>query len=391
MFDNYSTKGNYNPYTGKPGWIDPYSKISNFYYYNIPSIYRTNYNNLFNYLNNKDSSNYFNIVNNFNYQYKLFFTGLFKLNVNEIEDANQIFNVLRTYKGVDNFITQESTYWFEITSKYLDAATEFEDLYLSAERFEGEKNYSALIDKINNVKNPLNFYHKYLVKYSFEVHTYNYPEAIKALDSLIFYSSDTDLSDTLISNYTNLISYYNNKQNFLVTTANGTFYYRLETLYKNFYAYLIENKISINDLEKACFKLDKSQCSITDTILSRTITDTSKTDETKYNSLSFSTSTFENTKDTLFIISFNFTDSLSYSLYKLKLSSYKIQPLSKSIAYNYDNSKGIEIGSEYLIKDAFVAGLTKKIDNNSKLTSYRLYIYCLKYSNRLSDLSRLFK
>lgn len=23
MFDNYSTTGNYNPYTGKPGWIDP--------------------------------------------------------------------------------------------------------------------------------------------------------------------------------------------------------------------------------------------------------------------------------------------------------------------------------------------------------------------------------
>ena len=30
--DNFSTKGNINPYTGKPGWIDPQSKYSTFYY-----------------------------------------------------------------------------------------------------------------------------------------------------------------------------------------------------------------------------------------------------------------------------------------------------------------------------------------------------------------------
>lgn len=30
--DNFSTKGNTNPYTGKPGWIDPDSKFNTFYY-----------------------------------------------------------------------------------------------------------------------------------------------------------------------------------------------------------------------------------------------------------------------------------------------------------------------------------------------------------------------
>lgn len=30
--DNFSTKGNVNPYTGKPGWIDPDSKYNTFYY-----------------------------------------------------------------------------------------------------------------------------------------------------------------------------------------------------------------------------------------------------------------------------------------------------------------------------------------------------------------------
>ena len=53
MFDNYSTKGNFNPYTGKPGWIDPYSKVSSSYYTAIPDSYRPNYENLFVYLNKK--------------------------------------------------------------------------------------------------------------------------------------------------------------------------------------------------------------------------------------------------------------------------------------------------------------------------------------------------
>ena len=30
--DNFSTKGNTNPYTGKPGWVDPDSKYNKFYY-----------------------------------------------------------------------------------------------------------------------------------------------------------------------------------------------------------------------------------------------------------------------------------------------------------------------------------------------------------------------
>ena len=30
--DNFSTKGNVNPYTGKPGWIEPDSKYNTFYY-----------------------------------------------------------------------------------------------------------------------------------------------------------------------------------------------------------------------------------------------------------------------------------------------------------------------------------------------------------------------
>lgn len=43
--DNFSTIGNVNPYTGKPGWIDPDSKYNTFYYqtYSYPTTANTTY------------------------------------------------------------------------------------------------------------------------------------------------------------------------------------------------------------------------------------------------------------------------------------------------------------------------------------------------------------
>lgn len=44
--DNFSTRGNINPYTGKIGWIDPDSKYNTFYYNTYsysPTTYNSNY------------------------------------------------------------------------------------------------------------------------------------------------------------------------------------------------------------------------------------------------------------------------------------------------------------------------------------------------------------
>ncbi len=392
MFDNYSTKGNYNPYTGKPGWIDPYLKVSNSYYARMPATYKPDYGKLFIYLNKKDSYNYFRIVDNFGYEYKLFFTGLFRMNMNEVKEANRIFDVLRGDKGVNEFIAEESSYWYDITLKYLDATEEFEDLYSSTEKYEKEKNYDGVLNRLNHVKNPLNFYHKYLIKVTFEERRYNYSDAIKALDSLILYSSDIDLQDTLISNYSNLVSYFRNKNNFLITNANGTFNYPFETLFKNFHDYVLNSKIPIADLDKACFKIDISQCTNTDTIVTRTITDTAESRSMKFNSLSFFVHTYKDSKDTLFGVSLKFTDSTSYKLYLNEVSDFKqVQSLAKSLLYKYDNTKDNRTGSEYLVNDVSIVGLTKDMSKESDLTFYRLYIYCFKRDNTLTDLSFLFK
>ena len=128
LFDNYSTKGNINPYTGKAGWIDPYSRLS-VYSGELPSTMRVDYEKVFLYLNKKDSGNYFKIVNRFDIDFRLFFTGLYKMNVNEQKEANEIFLNLKSSRTISQFIASESSFWFDITSQYLAAEVEYLRIY----------------------------------------------------------------------------------------------------------------------------------------------------------------------------------------------------------------------------------------------------------------------
>lgn len=399
MFDNYSTTGNYNPYTGKPGWIDPYSKVSSSYYNAIPYSYRPSYENLFVYLNKKDSYNYFKIVDDFDYQYKLFFTGIFKLNNNDTKEANQIFDILRKNKGLSSFISEESNYWFDITSKYLDADEEFESLYASSAKFDKDGNYQALEKQLNSVRNPLNFYHKYLIKFTTDWHRHKYMDAKNSLDSLIVYASDTELQGTLISSYDDIVSNLNNMQNTLDTRLNGTYYYTIENLIDNLRYFLINNRIPITELKEGCFKIVKDECTPEDTLFHRSLNDT--TDNSigfsKYDYLNFHLHVFKKYGDTIGVISLRFFDDSSYLYYKKELSQFSKYHNSKnSVAFNFKDPDEKEEGFEYLINDSLIGGLTEeKLDgtvSKSYTKKYRLYFYCIiNSSGKLTDLSVLFK
>ena len=398
MFDNYSTKGNYNPYTGKPGWIDPYSKVSSSYYNAIPYSYRPSYENLFIYLNKKDSYNYFKIVDAFDYQYKLFFTGIFKLNNNDTKEANQIFDILRKNKGSSSFISEESNYWFDITSKYLDADEEFENLYASSAKYDKDGNYQALEYQLNQVKNPLNFYHKYLIKFTTDWHRHKYLEAKNSLDSLIVYSSDKELQDSLIVNYVDIVSNLNNTQNTLDTRLNDTYYYPIKSMIDNLRYFLINKETPIAELRKACFKILKDECTIDDTLFHRSLNDTSddNSGNSKYDYLNFHIQVSKKYGDTTAVISLRFFDNASYVFYKNELSQFsKTQSSKKSVAFNFRDPDEKEEGLEYLINDPIIGGLTEeKLDANvSKYYTkkYRLYFYCIVNSGKLTDLSVLFK
>jgi hypothetical protein len=307
MFDNFSTKGNYNPYTGKAGWIDPYSKVSNSYYYLIPNSYQKFYPKILSYLNSNNQYDYFKIVDKFDYQYKLFFTGLFKLNSYEIEDANKIFDILHRINGADDFITSESVLWFDRTEKFLDAEKEFVDLYSNLDELEIAKNYDSIIKKANGIKNPLNFANKYLVLFVVERKRHNFSGVIKAMDSLIVYLPEKDkLKDSLISGRSAIILDFKAQRDFLTTNANGTYLYQLSDLAKNFDDYVYDKKIPKESLENACFEFLAKESTEKDSMFSRILFDT--TDlvvmDKKINTISFSEN--KSGGDTLLIETFTF-------------------------------------------------------------------------------------
>lgn len=399
MFDNYSTKGNFNPYTGKPGWIDPYSKVSSSYYSAIPYSYRPNYEKLFIYLNKKDSYNYFKIIDAFDYQYKLFFTGLFKLNSNETKEANQIFDILRKNKGASTFIYEESNFWFDITAKYLEADEEFEKLYASSAKYDEDGNYQALEMQLNAVKNPLNFYHKYLIKFTADWHRHKYLDAKNSLDSLIVYASDTELQDTLISSYDAIVANLANMQNTIDTRLNGTYYYSIENLVNNLRYFLINKKTPAIELKKACFTLVKDECTFQDSLFHRSLNDTSDDNSgiSKYDYLNFHLHISKQYGDTIGVISLQFFDDSSFTIYKDELSQFsKYHSAKNSIAFNFNSPDEKEEGLEYLINDLLIGGLTEEkletATSKNYTKKYRLYFYCIiNNSGKLTNLSGLFK
>jgi hypothetical protein len=386
LFDNYSTKGNYNPYTGKPGWIDLYFKVSNSYLSKIPTSYKAVYSNLFNYLTKNDSINYFNLIEHFEYKYKLFFTGLFKFNGNNIEEANKIFGIIHRTNSEDTFINQESFFWFNLTENYLNASAEFLNLYSSVDEFTKQSNYDAAFKKINNIKNPLNYFDKYLLKFNLEIDIHKYSEGINTLDSLILYADDGEFRDSLVENRTNLIDYFHTKMNFLKTKNNGTYYYALDSLDENLYHYINNYNTPLNNLKEACFQLDIESCTSNDSVFIRNLSDTSKVLNKKMDILSFSKQTYSSGSDTLVVLNLNFIDSFSFNKYKNELSAYRYKiPLSKSLAYNLNNCTG----EEYLIHKNIAAGLFR--NNNHQNPSFEIYLYCFINSGNSKVLSDYFK
>src|SRR5690349_12140331 len=124
MLLNYTSHGSYNPYTGIPDWTQAHQKVWSDYRHNLPLLYKVPYPELYNSLMRKDSIHYFNLVNTFDNAYKLFFTAIFKYNENDLEGAYAIFSDLNNLKHKDNFISKETAFWLDVTSRYIAATRE---------------------------------------------------------------------------------------------------------------------------------------------------------------------------------------------------------------------------------------------------------------------------
>lgn len=398
MFDNYSTKGNYNPYTGKPGWIDPYEKLSSTYLFSIPKIDRYNYDKLVIYLNNKDAKKYFKILDHFDFEYNLFFTALFKMNNNEIKEANKIFDNLRRNINYSEFVIQESNYWFDITSKYLDADQELENIISSIKKYETSGEYEVIINDLKNIKNPLNYHYKYLVKFSLEYRNHKYKDAKESLDSLMIYTSDKDLKEKLLIDYSTTVLYLSNLQKTIETQNSGTYFYKIEDLIDCLKYFINYKEVPLFKIYKGQFEPFYERTTKEEFIFKRSLYDTSRINykNFKLDYLTFNIQVSELYGDTIGIIIMEFYDDLSYSFYESQLSQYKKKHNIKSKATFkfYDAKENIE-GFEYLTTDTVITGLVaEKADGQiSKLfaSKFRLYLYAVQgKGGNLKNLSILF-
>jgi len=387
MLLNYTAHGSYNPYTGVPDWTDAYQKVWSDYRKDLPAFYKMQYSALYNSLLRKDSINYFNVVKTFEDSYKLFFTGLFKYNANDIEGAYATFSELNNLKHKDNFLSKEIAFWLDVTSRYIAATAEFTDLYSAIEKYENEQNYSAASNKIDSVKNPLNLYNKYLLKYNLELRQYHYPQAIATLDSLKKYSPDPDTKDLIVGNYKNLVEVLSFKQNYLQVMTNGYYYYPVSSLYNNIVHYFESKKMPVDTLQKAGFALQMEKCTNTDSVFTRNLADTAADNIAKINEvLNFNRRIYDPAlMDTMLILTLSFKEKNTYDFYQNYLSANfpDTHPLAKTLTYKFENCEG----KEYMIYRYIVAGLLF----NHLSSTYQLYFYCIGKKGKLQNLAPFFE
>jgi len=387
MLLNYTTAGSYNPYTGVPDWTDVSRKVWSEYRNNLPLFYKVQYSTLYNSLLRKDSINYFNVVKTFENPYKLFFTGLFKYNANDMEGAYATFSDLSNLKHKDSFLSNENAFWLDVTSRYIAATEEFTDLYSIIEKYENERNYSDALKKIDSVKNPLNFYNKYLFKYDLEVRQHNYPQAIATLDSLKKYSPDADTKDLVVGNYKKLLELLRQKQNYLKITANGYYYYPVSSLYNNIVYYFQSQKMPADTLQKAGFAIQMEKCTKTDSVFTRSLADTAADNTAEISeALNFNRRIYDPAlMDTMFILTLTFREKNTFDFYQNYLSANfpETHPLERTLTYKFEYSEG----KEYMIYRYMIAGLLY----DYKSSTYQLYIYCIGKKGKLQNLAPFFQ
>lgn len=386
LFDNFSTKGNYNPYTGKAGWVEPYSRIITLRYQNNYFSEKLDFDKILLYLNNKDSDKYFRIINTFDADYKLLYTAIFKININEMSEANKILQRLKKDKNLDLVVLEQTEFWFDITERYLEAEIEFEKISNWSIDYEKNNNYSVLVENLRTVKNPLNFFFKYLVQFSAENKERLYNNAIKTVDSLILYDSEKELAPKLVKDHKSTIDYYKGLQNTLDTKINGTYFYSINDLVKNLSQWVTIKTPPEENLRLAKFTIVNKNNSDGDVVYSRAMYDTSKSEiqEDKIEYITFGRKPYAGSIDTFGIVSLKFSDYATFKYYENELLDFSVKnSAEKSILYNFRNNPIENMGTEHLMNPQLICGLvTNKLDppiNNSK-QYYTMYLYCV-YSN----------
>lgn len=394
LFDNYSTKGNVNPFTGKPGWIDPYSKYTTTYISNYKKEYNVNYDKIYQSLINRDSISYFNSIRKLDDGFEKLFIAIYKLNNGDYYQADKLLTEIIKSSNSSAKLKSEVKYWLEIVKDNIEIDKEYYYISDVSDKFDIDNDYKKLIINLNSIKYPLNYFYKYLVQNSAAWKTHHYKDALSTLDSVIKYSPNTPLKDSLQNNYDYIVSHLKNMQKTLDARNREIEIFDINKLFDYHLIFSRTKSAPAEDLNLQLFDKSKSNLLTGQFAFERYLHDTSQLQKNcpKVDYLDFDKYGISKQGDSVIISQLKFYDEYSYNFYSKQLfGKFITQTLDKSYI-NYKTEKRANInGIEHLIAPYMICGLTFEKINNSDLKcfdyQYTLYVYTIVNSlNKAYDL-----
>lgn len=111
FYDNYSTKGNYNPYTGKAGYKE-INEISSYYFkLNRERDFSLYMDDIIESITTKDKLKFNSAIQNFEGNFKLLLEGMFAFFNSDLNNAKRIFTNLKSNSSPNDFFKPEYDYW----------------------------------------------------------------------------------------------------------------------------------------------------------------------------------------------------------------------------------------------------------------------------------------
>lgn len=385
MYDNFSTIGNVNPYTGKAGWIEPYNKIITFSK-KIPSnskkVRRVNFQKVFHYLKQKDLAKFAHSTRKLSTSLKSFLTGLYYFNDNDFQKANKVFrDVVAQTLNKNDYLWLEAVYWQNLSGKYVDADREIESLNQFI--LKNQSNPKAIITQVKSVKNPLNSFIKNVILFKELVDQHQYSEAISAYDSIVVYAKG-DEKIYFNENRDDVEQLLKYKQNFDNALKNDHIYFpypEFLSLFQQFYdnGFVSKEILLRNGFEfKEKIHLNTSQ---QDSVYFRVLTDLKNNSKVAF--LSFEIDSAVSHLSKIYLMTLKLSDEDAFKYYKLLINhSYNLR-INESILF--DDNSGTDYTEFLHYNKKIVAGYS--LVNNI----YSVYFYAVKGKSGFINFETKFK
>lgn len=322
-----------------------------------------------------DSAGYYQSLTELPTPYQTFFTGLYHVEANNFSEAVKKFNDILSSGNSDSLLVRETKFWSDATQKLLDDDIAYKKVltaYAASQNPKREK-YEQLLKMIENIQSPY-LLHKYLIQYNYLFRINDYDSASKVYDSVAFYAAPAKMKASLTKNRDAVVELLQAKKNFIKVAKNKLYHYDIDFLYDHLDAWGANNITDREMLDEAGFTLSKRYSTITDSIFTRWLKDTTLIDTmSKFEVLSFIKTPLDKGNRRFVIVKIGFDNEKTYKEYETFLSRFKSKPIHQSIYYS---TGPLKEGEEYMLTKNFIAALYKQ--NNDPIIKYELSIYLIE-------------